>query len=64
MFEGCTIKYSKDTMTDKNSCVMVTYPANENGISEAMAVPLDNNNKDYQNILQWVADGNTIAEAD
>jgi len=64
MFEGCTIKYFKNTMTDKNSCVMVTYPANENGISQSMSVPLENDNTDYQNILQWVADGNTIQEAD
>ena len=64
MFEGCTIKYFKDSMTDKNSCVMITYPANENGISKAMAVPLDEANTDYQAILQWVADGNTIQEAD
>lgn len=27
-------------------------------------VPMDNENTDYQNILQWVADGNTIQEAD
>ena len=27
-------------------------------------VPMDNENTDYQNILQWVADGNTIEEAD
>ena len=64
MFEGCTIKYNKDTMTDKNSCVMVTYPADENGIKKLKSVPIDNENTDYQNILQWVADGNTIQEAD
>ena len=64
MFEGCTIKYFKDSMTDKNSCVMITYPANENGISKAMAVPLDEANTDYQAIQEWVADGNTIEEAD
>jgi len=29
-----------------------------------ISVPLDEANKDYQNILQWVADGNTIQEAD
>jgi hypothetical protein len=28
------------------------------------SVPITNENTDYQNILQWVADGNTIAEAD
>ena len=27
-------------------------------------VPLDEANKDYQAIQQWVADGNTIQEAD
>ena len=27
-------------------------------------VPLDEKNSDYQNILKWVADGNTIQEAD
>ena len=64
MFEGCTIKYNKDTITDKNTSIMITYPANENGISKALSVPLDEANKDYQNILQWVADGNTIEEAD
>jgi len=64
MFEGCTIKYSKDTMTDKNSCVMITYPADENGIKLLKSVPLNEDNTDYQDILQWVADGNTIEEAD
>ena len=27
-------------------------------------VPMDTNNTDYQAILDWVADGNTIADAD
>ncbi len=27
-------------------------------------VPLDTDNTDYQSVLKWVADGNTIAEAD
>ena len=27
-------------------------------------VAIDNNNADYQEILQWVAEGNTIEEAD
>ena len=64
MFKDCTIKYHKDPITNKNQCVMVTYPANENGISKAMSVPLDEENTDYQNILAWVAEGNTIQEAD
>tara|TARA_R100001463_G_scaffold127679_1_gene185871 strand:- start:3548 stop:3718 length:171 start_codon:yes stop_codon:yes gene_type:complete len=28
------------------------------------SVPMNNDNTDYQAILQWVADGNTIQEAD
>ena len=27
-------------------------------------VPIDNGNRHYQAILDWVADGNTIADAD
>jgi hypothetical protein len=27
-------------------------------------VPLDEDNTDYQNILKWVEDGNTIEESD
>jgi hypothetical protein len=33
-----------------------------NGI--ILSVPLDEANKDYQAIQEWVADGNTIEEAD
>jgi len=51
-------------MTDKNTSIMITYPANENGISQSMSVPLDEANTDYQAIQEWVADGNTIQEAD
>ena len=29
-----------------------------------MRVPLDTANTDYQAVLEWVADGNTIADAD
>jgi len=29
-----------------------------------LSVPLDPDNTDYQAILEWVAEGNTIAEAD
>ena len=31
---------------------------------ETMQVPLDNDNRHYQAILDWVADGNTIQDAD
>jgi len=29
-----------------------------------LSVPIDENNSDYQAIQKWVADGNTIQEAD
>ena len=32
--------------------------------NKQISVPLDEANTDYQDILQWVADGNTIEEAD
>jgi hypothetical protein len=32
--------------------------------NKIITVPKNEANTDYQNILQWVADGNTIEEAD
>ena len=49
------------------------YWANENGDNacihavidgETLTVPLDNDNTDYQAILNWIAEGNAIQEAD
>jgi|TARA_B100001093_G_C26264228_1_gene774095 hypothetical protein len=51
-------KYWKNT-TEENAR---TIKAVINGVT--CLVPMDNENTDYQNILQWVADGNTIQEAD
>ena len=31
---------------------------------ESMSIPLDSNNRHYAEILEWVAEGNTIEEAD
>tara|TARA_Y100001973_G_C5032142_1_gene248585 strand:- start:36 stop:239 length:204 start_codon:yes stop_codon:yes gene_type:complete len=66
MFEGCTIKYNSYQGTDENdnpktyNCsVQIIYP---DGMMKS--VPIDNENTDYQDILQWLADGNTIEEAD
>tara|TARA_A100001011_G_scaffold386294_1_gene461829 strand:- start:818 stop:1018 length:201 start_codon:yes stop_codon:yes gene_type:complete len=66
MFEGCTIKYNSYTGTDDddklktyNVSVQITYP---NGLVKS--VPMNNENTDYQDILAWVAEGNTIAAAD
>ena len=40
----------------------VSIKATINGV--VCYVPIDNKNTDYQAILAWVANGNTIAEAD
>jgi hypothetical protein len=63
MFDNCTVKYFKDPVTNENSSVTVIYPA-ISGISKAMSIPMNEDNTDYQNILAWVAEGNTIQEAD
>ena len=57
MFENCTLKYN--AFDGVNQSVQITYP---NGIQKS--VPLVKDNTDYQAILQWVADGNTIQGAD
>ena len=42
----------------ENTCIKLT----SNGV--VSLVPLDLDNLDYQAILEWVAEGNTIEEAD
>ncbi len=64
MFEGCTIKYNKSPMTGQNCSIKVTYPAASDGSVRTLSVPLVEDNIEYQAIQAWVADGNTIEEAD
>jgi len=42
----------------RNTSIQATI----NGVE--LSVPLDEDNTDYQEILKWVEDGNTIQEAD
>jgi len=49
-------KYFK--VDNKNTSIQATINGKD------VCVPLDEDNTDYQNILKWVADGNTIQEAD
>ena len=51
-------KYFVDPMTGENTCIVCQI----NG--RHTSVPLDPENTDYQAILEWVAEGNTIADAD
>ena len=51
-----TAQYGKDPQTEENSCVLATID------DIKWVVPLDNNNTQYQQILEWVEEGNTIVE--
>ena len=62
MFENCTIKYTQ--LDGINVCIRVIYPDNPDGSHRELSVPLEEKNTDYQNIQEWVAEGNTIQEAD
>jgi len=62
MFENCTVKYNKKDGI--NVSIQVIYPDNEDGGHRELSIPLAEGNTDYQNILKWVAEGNTIEEAD
>ena len=59
------------TRINITSAKYYTHPSSEdnqgievvsNGVT--MHVPLDPDNTDYQAVLEWVAEGNTIEEAD
>ena len=52
------VKYHKDFQTEEN--VSVNCVIDEVNYS----IPLDPDNRHYQAILEWVAEGNTIADAD
>ena len=45
-------------MTNENECIVATIDGQE------MAIPLDPANRHYQAIQEWVAEGNTIEDAD
>tara|TARA_R100001143_G_scaffold11056_1_gene12828 strand:+ start:1314 stop:1490 length:177 start_codon:yes stop_codon:yes gene_type:complete len=49
-----------NTIYDKLQCYVITFEDS----NIVRSVPPDEDNMDYQEILKWVADGNTIEEAD
>ena len=51
-------KYTTSLFSDENAYIKATIDGTE------MFVPLDPDNRHYQAIQEWVAEGNTIAEAD
>ena len=63
MFENCTVKYQQ-YISGINDSVSVTYPPDDNGMVIGKSIPMNEENTDYQAILEWVAEGNVIEEAD
>lgn len=52
---------SKVVLTD---CILKTKDKAGNDIVNGMYIPFDEANTDYQEYLEWVAEGNTAEEAD
>jgi len=52
------MKITKAKYSEENKCVLATID------NIKWAVPLDPANRQYQAILEWVAEGNTIEAAD
>ena len=55
--EITSAKYYKDIATDTNTSIEVVIDG------KTWSVPIDTANRHYQAIQDWVAEGNTIAEA-
>ena len=51
-------KYQIDEMTNKNTSIEATIDG------ETWSVPINSGNRHYQAIQEWVAEGNTIEDAD
>ena len=62
------IKYEKSLLTGKDASVKVifstTKDADGNDTWKFLSIPMDKDNTDYQAILKWVEDGNTIEESE
>ena len=54
-------KYYKDSMTNENVSIDIKVNYDE---AVHFSVPINEENTDYQDILEWVAEGNTIEPAD
>ncbi len=62
------IKYEKSLLTGKDASVKVIFPTTKdsdgNDTWKFLSIPMDKDNTNYQAILKWVEDGNTIEESD
>ena len=68
MFDNCTVKYHRNINSGIVDSVIVIYPTkkDKDGVDswKKLCIPMSEENTDYQEILEWVAKGNTIEEAD
>ena len=62
--DNVTVKYRNSIDGIPNVMIDVIYPADENGSVRILSVPIAEDNTEYQAIMKWVAEGNTIEEAD
>ena len=46
----------------KNETVLTSYLITYNNSNRVKSVPLDEANKDYQEIQQWISEGNTVID--
>ena len=62
------IKYEKSLVTGKDVSVKVIFSATKDAVGndtwEFLSIPMDEHNTDYQAILKWVKDGNTVEESE
>ena len=68
MFDNCTVKYHRNINSGIVDSVIVIYPTkkDKDGVDswKKLCIPMSEENTDYQEIQEWVAEGNTIEEAD
>ena len=64
-FINTTIKYFNIPDGSGKKIINVTYPPDPvNGSKRILSVPIAEDNTHYKEIMAWVAEGNTIEEAD
>ena len=68
LYTAVKIKYEKNFQSGKDASVKVIFPttkdADGNDTWKFLSIPMDEDNTDYQAILKWIEDGNTVEEAD
>jgi hypothetical protein len=64
-FRNATIKYYNSPDGSGDRTIEVVYPVQADGKSiQKLYVPIAEDNTEYIEIMKWVAEGNTIEEAD